>query len=104
MCQTYSGWFKKWYNISFFEVDITRGFARYGTNEKWLAFSKVRSQKAGIGMIYSWKQDLVVTNVKKKGTIVSFTNKLRIRKDERYDLMMGRPGKSWEIKATCKIN
>ncbi|MDB4188052.1 hypothetical protein N9744_01485 [bacterium] len=88
LCQLHHEGLKKYYNVSFLEIDITRGLGRYGTNEKWFASYKTKSQKARIGMIHSWKQDLVPTNGRYKGQKRNFINKLGMKNDGSYDIVI----------------
>ena len=103
-CEVNSNWAKKWYDLKYVQIDTTQGNARYGTDRKWFANYKVSAKKAGIGMIHSWKQELTVTNARSKGTKWTFQNKLRLKKDGDFDLIMSRPGGSWSMGLNCKID
>lgn len=102
-CQIEDERMERWFNIKFLEIDTTRGVSRLGTRKKWLGFHKVKSQKAGIGMIYSWDQGILVT-FDNKGKIQKFNLKLRIKKDGSSDLKMKKPKRSWTFKTFCKTN
>ena len=103
-CELNSTWAAKWYDLKYVQIDTTRGNARFGTEKKWHGNYKTKSNKAGIGMLHTWKQELTVTNERKKGRKFTFLNKLRVKNDGNYDMTMSRKARSWELPLACKVN
>jgi hypothetical protein len=99
-CNIEDKWVKNWYDIRYVQIDTERGTAKYGTPEKWERSYKTKSKKAGIGMIYSWTQDLSPKNSSK---VYRFGNKLRVKKKGGFDLRMSRGVSNWDIKLDCKL-
>lgn len=94
------------YDLKYVQIDTTQGNARFGNDRKWFGNYKVSTKNAGTGIIHSWSQELTVTYVRSrdKGKKMTRLTKLRLKKDGGYDLMMSKPGRSWNLDANCKID